>query len=140
MSPLRRGVWVLCVRAWIACVSENHAWHMSFVFYYWMEKRRCSGSLVVSFFELPLTAMLFQFRWCKSISPNWLGRTIMEKAFVRLRLLMFWYPIPLPTKTNDPIAVSANPTKEKAKPHVAAGTNSLSPNNEKRAIPAQQPD
>ena len=51
----------------------------------------------------------------------------MEKAFVRLRLLMFWYTIPLSAKTIDPTAVSANPTKEKAKPHVAAGMNSLSP-------------
>ena len=46
--------------------------------------------------------------------------------------------IQLSAKRNNPIAVSANPTKEKAKPNVAAGTNDLSPNNEKRAIPAQR--
>ena len=40
-SPLRRIVWVLCVRAEIVRVSENHARHMSFVFHYWLKKRRC---------------------------------------------------------------------------------------------------
>ena len=35
LPPLRRGVWVLCVRAWTVRVSENHAGHMSFVFHYW---------------------------------------------------------------------------------------------------------
>ena len=60
-------------------------------------------------------AISSNFVWCKPISPNWLGRTIMEKAFVRLRLLMFWYPIPVSAKTIDPIAVSANPTIEHSK-------------------------
>ena len=36
-SPLRRGVWVLCVRAEVVRVSENHARHMSFVFHYWWD-------------------------------------------------------------------------------------------------------
>ena len=58
----------------------------------------------------------FNFVWCKSISPNRLGGAILYKAFVEFRLLMLWFSIPLSTKTNDPIAVSANPTKEKAKP------------------------
>ena len=40
-SPLRYIVWVLCVRAEVACVSENFVGHMSLVFHYWMEKRRC---------------------------------------------------------------------------------------------------
>ena len=35
LSPLRRDVWGNCVRAGIACVSENHAGYMSFVFHYW---------------------------------------------------------------------------------------------------------
>ena len=52
---------------------------------------------------------------CKSISSNRLGRTILYKAFVRLRLLMIWYSIPLSTKTNDLLAVSANPTKDHRK-------------------------
>ena len=55
------------------------------------------------------------FVGCKSISPNRLGITILEKAFVRLRQLMFWYSIPLSTKTIDPTAVSANPAKSHSK-------------------------
>ena len=38
------------------------------------------------------------FARCKSISPNWLGRTILCKAFVRFRLLMIWYSIMLSAK------------------------------------------
>ena len=36
-SPLRRGVWVLCVRAETVRISENHARHMSFVFHWWWD-------------------------------------------------------------------------------------------------------
>ena len=36
-------------------------------------------------------------------------------------------PLPFIRHIADPIAVSANPTKEKAKHHVTAGTNSTSP-------------
>ena len=59
---------------------------------------------------------------------------------IQYKLLTIYIPTPLPNKTNDLLAVSANPTKEKANLHVAAGMNSLSPNNEKRAIQAGQPD
>ena len=55
------------------------------------------------------------FVWCKSISPNRLGGTILEKAFVRLRLLNNWYFITFSAKTIDPTAVSANPTKDHSK-------------------------
>ena len=55
------------------------------------------------------------FVCCMSISPNRLGRTILYKAFVRFRLLMIWFSITLSTKTNDPTAVSADPTKEYSK-------------------------
>ena len=41
LSPLRYDVWVLCVRAEVACVSENLVELVSFAFHYWMEKRRC---------------------------------------------------------------------------------------------------
>ena len=54
----------------------------------------------------------FNFVGCKSISPNRLGITILEKAFVRFRLLMNWYFITVSTKTIDPTAVSTNPTKD----------------------------
>ena len=55
------------------------------------------------------------FVWCKSISPNWLGRTILYKAFVRFGLLMLWFSITVSAKTNDSTAVSANPTKNHSK-------------------------
>ena len=38
-----------------------------------------------------------------------------KKAFVRPRLLMIWFSIPLSAKTIDPTAVSANPTKNHSK-------------------------
>ena len=37
LSPLRCGVWVLCVRAETVRISENHARHMSFVFHWWWD-------------------------------------------------------------------------------------------------------
>ena len=36
MSPLRRGVWMLGVRAWTVRVSVDFVGHMSFVFHYWV--------------------------------------------------------------------------------------------------------
>ena len=59
---------------------------------------------------------------------------------IQSKLLTIYIPTTVSGKMNDPTAVSANPTKEKANLHVAAGTNDLSTNNEKRAIHAQQPD
>ena len=41
LSPLRRDVWVLCVRACVVRVSVGLVWLVSFVFHYWVEKRRC---------------------------------------------------------------------------------------------------
>ena len=61
------------------------------------------------------------FARCKSISPNRLGRTILEKAFVRFRLLMIWYSIMLSAKEAIQPRVSlrnvlrANPTKDYGK-------------------------
>ena len=55
------------------------------------------------------------FVGCKSISPIRLGRTILYKAFVRFRILNNWFSIPFSTKTIDPTAVSANPTKRHGK-------------------------
>ncbi len=45
----------------------------SFVFHYWMEKRRCSDGFVVSFFGLPLTATLYQFCWVQAHFINVAG-------------------------------------------------------------------
>ena len=72
-SPLRYIVWVLCVRAGAFRVSVDFAGLEAFVFHYWMEKRRCSGSLVVSFFGLPLTAKWYQFRWMQAHFTNCAG-------------------------------------------------------------------
>ena len=36
-SPLRRGVWVLCVRAEVACVSVDFVGLGSFVFHWWLD-------------------------------------------------------------------------------------------------------
>ena len=47
-----------------------------------------------------------QIGWAE---PYW------KKAFVRFRLLMIWFSIPLSTKTIDLTAVSANPTKDYGK-------------------------
>ena len=47
-----------------------------------------------------------QIGWAKSYCKN---------AFVRFRLLMIWFSIPLSTKTIDLTAVSANPTKDYGK-------------------------
>ena len=57
----------------------------------------------------------FNFVGCKSISPNRLGGAILEKAYVRFKLLMIWYSITVSAKTIDPTAVSANPTKSHGK-------------------------
>ena len=37
LSPLRRGVWVLCVRAETVRVSENHVGLWSHVFHWWWD-------------------------------------------------------------------------------------------------------
>ena len=37
LSPLRRIVWMLCVRAEVACVSENLVGLWSFVFHWWWD-------------------------------------------------------------------------------------------------------
>ena len=51
LSPLRRGVWVLCVRAWTVRVSVGLVWLVSLVFHYWVEKRRCLFGFVARFFD-----------------------------------------------------------------------------------------
>ena len=144
-SPLRRGVWVLCVRLCIVRVSVGLVWLVSLVFHYWVKKRRCLCILFARFLITADRAYCANFVGCKSISPNRLGRTILYKAFVRFRLLIIWYFIPFSAKEETQPRVSlrntlrANPTKEKAKHHVAAGKNDLPPNNEKRANKAQHP-
>ena len=51
LSPLRRGVWVLCVRAEVARVSIGLVGLISFVFHYWVEKRRCLYGFDARFFD-----------------------------------------------------------------------------------------
>ena len=46
LSPLRRVVWVLCVRFCIVRVSVGLVWLISLVFHYWWKK----DAVCVSFF------------------------------------------------------------------------------------------
>ena len=48
-SPLRREDWVLCVRACVVRVSVGLVWLVSFVFHYWVEKRRCLFGFIARF-------------------------------------------------------------------------------------------
>ena len=84
---------------------------LSFFIIGWKKDAVCVSFLLV-FWITADRDCCSNFVGCKSISPNRLGRTILEKAFVRFRLLMIWFSITLSTKTNDPTAVSANPTKD----------------------------
>ena len=108
---------MLCVRAWTVRVSVGLVWLVSLVFHYWVEKRRCLLGFYARFLitadremgPFSLDASPFhQIGWAE---PYW------KKAFVRFRLLMFWYSITVSGKTNDPTAVSANPTKDFGKNH-----------------------
>ena len=85
-------VWVLCVRAGIARISVGLLGLGRSFF--------IGGGMDCSFLRLREVllwsivgitadrAFSSNFVGCKSISPNRLGRTILEKAFVRFRLLM----------------------------------------------------
>ena len=140
LSPLRFFDWVLCVRSWTVHVSVGLVWLVSLVFHYWVEKRRCLCGFNARFLitadreMVPISSVASPFHQIGWVEPY------CKKAFVRLKLLNNRYPMPFSTKTIAPTAVSANPTIEKAEHHVAAGMNSLSPNNEKRKTYAQQPD
>ena len=115
MSPLRREDWVLCVRLCIVRVSDGLVWLVSLVFHYWGEKDAVCLALTHVFWITADRDYCSNFARCKSISPNWLGRTILYKAFVRFGLLMLWFSITVSAKTNDSTAVSANPTKDHSK-------------------------
>ena len=106
---------MLCVRAEVARVSIGLVGLISFVFHYWVEKRRCLYSFNARFWITADRDICSNFVRCKSISPLRLGRTILYKAFVRFRLLMLWFSMPFSAKTNDSTAVSANPTKDHSK-------------------------
>ena len=106
---------MLCVRLCIVRVSIGLVWLVSFVYHYWVEKRRCLYGFDARFLITADRENCSNFVWCKSISPNRLGRTILYKAFVRLRLLNNRYSITFSTKTNASTAVSANPTKNHSK-------------------------
>ena len=91
-------------------------WAYFFRFSLLVEKKTLFVWLCRTFFGLPLTATIVtisldaspfhQIGWAE---PYW------KKAFVRFRLLMIWFSITLSTKTNDPTAVSADPTKDHSK-------------------------
>ena len=128
--PLRREDWVLCVRLCIVRVSVGLFWLVSLVFHYWVEKKTLLEWLGSFVFGLPLTAKWHQFRMVQAPFTKYAGcKNIVKNAFVRLKLQENGYPIqykPLtiqtipyryPSKKNDPIAVSANPTIDHSQTH-----------------------
>ena len=58
LSPLRCGVWVLCVRAWTVRVSDGLVRLISFVFSLLGGKKTLFVYPFCSFFGLPLTATI----------------------------------------------------------------------------------
>ena len=88
---------------------------VSHVFHYWVEKRRCLCGFNARFLitadreMVPISSVASPFHQIGWVEPY------CKKAFVRLRLLMIWFSITLSTKTNDPTAVSANPTIDHSK-------------------------
>ena len=88
---------------------------VSFVFHYWGEK---DAVCVAFLFVFLITADREMVPISSGASPfhqiGW-AEHYCKKAFVQLRLLMIWYSITVSTKTNDPTAVSANPTKSHGK-------------------------
>ena len=77
LSPLRFFVWVLCVRSWTVRVSVGLVWLISHVFHYWVENRRCLFGFDARFLITADRDICSNFVGYKSISPNWLGRTIL---------------------------------------------------------------
>ena len=106
---------MLCVRLCIVRISVGLVWLVSLVFHDWGEKDAVCLALTHVFWITADRDYCSNFARCKSISPNWLGRTILYKAFVRFGLLMLWFSITVSAKTNDSTAVSANPTKDHSK-------------------------
>ena len=94
MPPLRHDVWVLCVRAEVACVSVDFVGLWSHVFHYWMEKKTLLERLGNFVFGLPLTAKWYQFRWVQAPFTKYAGcKNLAKTAFVRLKLQENGYPI-----------------------------------------------
>ena len=103
---------MLCVRPGIVRVSVDFVGLVSYVFHYWVEKRRClygfdARFLITADREIvPISSGARPFHQIGWAEPY------CKKAFVRFRLLKNWFSITVSTKTNDPTAVSANPTKD----------------------------
>ena len=97
-SPLRRVVWVLCVRSCIVRVSVGLVWLVSLVFHYWVEKRRCLYGFNARFLitadreMVPISPVASPFHQIGWVEPS------CKNAFVRFVLLMLRYSITLSTK------------------------------------------
>ena len=80
-SPLRRDVWGNCVRAEVACVSENLAGHMSFVFHWWWDGLfvpAATWRFVIDIRRITADrAISSNFVGCKPISPIVPGAEIL---------------------------------------------------------------
>ena len=85
---------MLGVRAWIACVSENHAGHWVVRFSLVVEKKTLLEWLGSFVFGLPLTAKWHQFRMVQAPFTKYAGcKNIVKNAFVQLVLQENGYPI-----------------------------------------------
>ena len=87
---------------------------LSFFIIGWKKDAVCVSFLLVFWITadremVPISSVASPFHQIGWVEPY------CKKAFVRFRLLMIWFSITLSTKTNDPIAVSANPTKDHSK-------------------------
>ena len=139
---------MLCVRAWTVRVSVDFAGLGSHVFHWWWEGLFIPAATwcfaIVFYWITADRAISSNFVGCKPISPAdisakccWVEEycktalvqlVLQENGYpIQSKLLTIYIPTTVSGKMNDPTAVSANPTKEKANLHVAAGTNDLSP-------------
>ena len=124
-----------CPRAFSACLScrrpTEQVRRMSYVYYKvttlgldrwffiigWEKDAVCLAFTHVFLITADREIGPFSF-WCQPISPNRLGRTLLYKAFVRLRLLMIWYSITLSAKQSTQPRSAQILRKILAKPHV----------------------
>ena len=98
LSPLRYIVWGNCVRAEVACVSENLAGHWVFRFSFVVDRLFVPAATVdfaFSFVELPLTAPFLPISLDASPFHQYCRvQEYRKTAFVRLKLQENGYPIP----------------------------------------------
>ena len=140
---------MLGVRAWIACVSVDFAGLMSFVFHWWwdgllvpaatwrfaIDIRRITADRAIStisYSASPFHQRIFPLNvagveeYCKTALVQ---LVLQENGYpIQSKLLTIYIPTTVSGKMNDPIAVSANPTKDHCKtPRSRRNVQSLPP-------------